>query len=148
MRSGLHGGPLGASRFDWLTHCSSWPFTGAMGANCHTCYGRETTSEKWANALPRTAAVGGAIYVLCAPVVHVLRERPLAGLASFGVRAGLPLLATLGTYGVDEAFRTGREHSVQGVLFGLAAIPFAFALAMTTDYVLLTPGPGGLSLAW
>jgi hypothetical protein len=51
-------------------------------------------SEAW--------AVSGPVYLLGAPVVHFVHDRPLAGLASIGMRLVLPVLGGAVSQGLNE----------------------------------------------
>lgn len=88
----------------------------------------DTSTTLWAG--------GGLAFALGAPTVHVLHERPLVGLGSFGLRVGLPFVgALIGSAFVDlnpEPDLPGVEHEPDDgtpiILGGLVGAATATAL--------------------
>jgi hypothetical protein len=92
------------------------------------------------DALPYTAAVSGVGYLSCSPIVHLAHRRPGSALASFGVRAALPLVAGLLTYGIARATTEPGDHFANGwqaAAFGGVAVPASFGVALAFDYTVL-----------
>jgi hypothetical protein len=105
--------------------------------------GASLQSNKTAQTGGGLLAVGGALtYVLGGPIIHVVNERALTGLASLGLRVGVPVGGTLlGAIGGSAVCRDSSGNWICALVGGVIGFSVGILGAVIVDASVLARKP-------